>query len=158
MSAVTIIWPQLSWRSSWKRQKKKTLLLRKIDVAKLKNSEVQERFQAFWQNHPDAITEPMPGLTDSWDKLKEAMRTAGRNIPRYQKPLKEEWISNCTWELMSERKQLHQKWPNSASNNTASYQACMDKNREFKMQCPERQKKMAGLPSTESWEGSFSQW
>ena len=46
-----------------KRQKKKILLSKRFDVAKLKNSEVLERFQASIQNHFDAITDPMPVST-----------------------------------------------------------------------------------------------
>ena len=52
--------------------------------------------------------------------------------PWVPKPLKEEWISDHTWKLIDERKQLHQRWLNSASTNTTSYQAYMDTDKEIK--------------------------
>ena len=60
------------------------------------------------------------------------MRTAGEEVLGYQKTLKEEWISDRTWDLIAERKELHQKRHNCSSDNTAFYQAYIDKDREVK--------------------------
>ena len=65
-----------------KRQMNRTLQPKRFDIAKLKNSEFQKRFQASIQNCFDVITEHMPGSTECSDELKAAMRTAGKDILR----------------------------------------------------------------------------
>ena len=52
-------------------------------------------------------------------KLREAMAAAGEEVLGYKKSLREAWISDNTWKLISERKTLHQMRHNANSDSNA---------------------------------------
>ena len=117
-----------------KRRKKKPKVCKKFDVGKLNNDDVREEFKISIRNRFDILTECPPGTEVWWDQLKDAMNEAGESTLGYQKPLKEEWISNQTWDLIEERKQLHIKRQNAQPNDidNAAYEAYRNKDKEVK--------------------------
>ena len=60
------------------------------------------------------------------------MSASGEEIPGFRKLLKESWISDCTWELIAERTELHQKRHKCTSDNVTYYQKYIEKDREVK--------------------------
>ncbi|KAI0208680.1 hypothetical protein LSAT2_006659, partial [Lamellibrachia satsuma] len=61
-----------------------------------------------------------------WERMKTAMMAVGKNVLRYQKSLKDYWISDHTWGLIAQRKLLQQKRPNEI-NSTSFYRDCIQK-------------------------------
>ena len=60
------------------------------------------------------------------------MAAGGEEILGYKKSLREAWISDNTWRLISARKNLHQMRHNANSDSNAIYQEYIEKDREEK--------------------------
>ena len=88
----------------FKRQEKKEVKSRQYDTSKLKNPTTQAQFQTFPSNRFSTLAYPMPGSTEWWDRLKDAMSAAGEEILGFKKSLKESWMSDQWWELDSQEK------------------------------------------------------
>ncbi|CAH1239030.1 Hypp5694 [Branchiostoma lanceolatum] len=115
-----------------KRQKKKASLPRRFDTSKLKDPATCEQFEASLRNRFSALADPPPGSTVWWEELKDAMTATGEEILGYKKSLREAWISDHTWKLISERKTLHHRRHNNKSDNNDVHHEYMEKNREVK--------------------------
>ena len=84
-----------------KRQKRKASMLKMFDTSKLKDSATEAQFETLLRNRLSALADTPPGTPEWWEKLKEAMAAAGEEILGYKKSLKEVWISDNTWKLIS---------------------------------------------------------
>ena len=62
------------------------------------------------------------------------MKVAGAEVLKFKKMLKEAWISDETWNLVAEEKELHEKRQNTidAQNRSALYQEYKDKDKQVK--------------------------
>ncbi len=92
-----------------KRKKKKDSKPQQFDINKLNDAVIGAQFLLFLSNRFSALADLVPGSLDWWDQLKDAMSAAGEEILGHKKSLKEPWISDRTWELIAERKALHQR-------------------------------------------------
>ena len=95
-----------------KGQKRKTINVRRFDTSKLIDPFVESQFWRFLQNRFSALADPLPGPCEWWDELKNLVKPAGEEVCGFKKMLKEAWISNETWNLVAEWKDLHQKTHN----------------------------------------------
>ena len=115
-----------------KRQKRKASMLKRFDTSKLKDSATEAQFETLLRNRLSALADTPPGTPEWWEKLKEAMAAGGEEILGYKKSLREAWISDNTWRLISARKNLHQMRHNANSDSNAIYQEYIEKDREEK--------------------------
>ena len=105
---------------------------------------IQVHFKMFLRNRFSALANPVPGSTEWWDQLKDTMSTAGEEIFGFRKSLKASWISEHTWELKVDRKNLHWKRHNCTSDNVSYYQEYTEEDREVKHSTQEKQVRKAG--------------
>lgn len=82
----------------------------------------QAQFQTFLSNRFLALADPASGTSEWWEKMKGAMSASSEELLVFRRALKESWISNHTWNLIKERKDLHQKRHNATSGSSAFYQ------------------------------------
>ena len=61
------------------------------------------------------------------------MAAAGEEVLDYKRSLREAWISDNTWTLISERKTLRQMRHNANSDSNAIYQEYVEKDREVNL-------------------------
>ncbi|XP_058612499.1 uncharacterized protein LOC131527427 [Onychostoma macrolepis] len=113
----------------WK--KKKDSKPQWFDTSKLNDAVTGAQFQLFLSNRFSALADPVPGSLDRWDQLKDAMSAAGEEILGHKKSLNETWISDSTWELIAERKALHQR-RFSPSDGEDAYQEYIKKDKAVK--------------------------
>ena len=93
---------------------------KRFDTSKLKDSVTEAQFETLLRNRFSALADTPPGAPEWWGKkLREAMAAAGEEVLGYKKSLREAWISDNTWKLISERKTLHQMRHNANSDSNA---------------------------------------
>ncbi|RXN09472.1 craniofacial development 2-like protein [Labeo rohita] len=90
-----------------KRKKKKDSKPQQFDRSKLNDDRCP--VPAVLSNRFSALADLVPGSLDWWDQLKDAMSPAGEEILGHKKSFRETWIGDRTWELIAERKALHQR-------------------------------------------------
>lgn len=106
---LATIWPLQNCRSSWKGEGRRRKKPRQYDTSKLKDPITESPFQALLSNRLSALAELTPGATEWWDRLKDAISAAKEEILGFKQPLKESWISDQTWALITERKNSTRK-------------------------------------------------
>ena len=107
-------------------------MLKRSDTRKLKDSAIEAQFETLLRNRFSVLADTPPGTPEFWKKLREAMAAAGEELLGYKKSLKEVWISDNTWKLISERKTLHQMRHNANSDSNAIYREYIEKDGEAK--------------------------
>ena len=79
-------------------------MLKRFDTSKLKDSATEAQFETLLRNRFSALADTPPGAPEWWGKkLREAMAAAGEEVLGYKKSLREAWISDNTWRLISAR-------------------------------------------------------
>ena len=108
-------------------------MLKRSDTRKLKDSATEAQFETLLRNRFSVLADTPPGTPEFWEKLREAMAAAGEEVLGYKKSLREAWISDNTWKLISERKTLRQMRHNANSDSNAIYQEYVEKDREVNL-------------------------
>ena len=75
--------------------------------------------------------------------MKDGMKGACEEMLGYWKKVREDWIGNLTWNLIKERKCMHQKHLGNYTNQLADYQVCIIKDWGGQVQSAERQAMLA---------------
>lgn len=77
---------------------------RRFNTARLKDPETAARFIGEYRQTASAST--ATGAADRWDAARTAMQSAGSSVLGYVNEQRKEWISDDTWRLIAERRQL----------------------------------------------------
>lgn len=91
---------------------------KRLDVAKLKNSETAERSVRKVSESVTSNRQLDGDISQKWSTVNTALRNAGEQVLGYRNNEKKEWISDETWKLIEERK----NWK-SVVNSTTDHQA-----------------------------------
>ena len=114
--------------------KKRTKLIKKLDVTKLKDAREDNRFKVSIQRCVDAQVKPAPCSAERWDSL-VVTPSADETVSGDQRPVTEERISSHTRDLTAECNK-----PPEATQlcrmQHYPYQAYFNKDREFNHNAP----------------------
>ena len=86
---------------------------RMYDSKRLEDREIREEFKATAERKCQSLDSV--DVETLWSQWKDAIKDTAGNILGYQKGRKEEWISNATWLLIQEKKELKMKMETSIS-------------------------------------------
>ncbi|KAL9983948.1 hypothetical protein ACROYT_G006197 [Oculina patagonica] len=97
---------------------------RKLDLDKLKDPGTQREFRLRLQNRFELLAEleaqeEETGMEDIWQSVKNIYMETGREILGYSSKKRKEWISDDTWSLVEERKELKKRMLNNTQNTPA---------------------------------------
>ena len=92
------------------------------------------------QNRLTIFEDNIPGSTEQWEVMKDGMKGEGKEVLGYQR---KDRIGDHIWDLIKERKQIHQKHLTNSTNQSADYQMYITKDWEFRCSV-QRQALLAG--------------
>lgn len=118
-------------------KKKQLCASRKLDIGKLRAPIIREQYCIELRNRYQKLADDgalNAGVENTWKNIRDAIRETGENILGYRNKQKKEWMSEETWEKVSRRKNLKQKYDNSRTRaqKQIAFQEYSEANRNVK--------------------------
>lgn len=86
---------------------------KRYDVRKMEQEEINSEFQLQLQNRFQALEEREKALEVDvktlWKEIKEGYNETAENVLGFKNTNRKDWLSETTWKLIEERKQVHDR-------------------------------------------------